>query len=172
MRKPGEQWKRKGGGYVPSEAARDDAPVCGRGVPMVARGDPKGLSIVNLPNQEAEGYGPLGTPNRYRAERIARSQREDALRYRAAAQRLALNADPSDSGELRALRLETRWLRDQNGDLRRGQQQLHETILRLQAQLMRLQDQMDALRHDTIEAIAYLDDTMEVSHNGRAAPNS
>jgi hypothetical protein len=139
---------------------------------MVARGDPKRVSIVNLPNQKAEGYGPLGTPNSDRAERIARSNRKDALRYRAAAQRLEVNADRSDFGELSALRIETRWLRDQNGDLHRGQQQLHETILRLQAQLMRLHDQMDALRHDTIEAIAYLDDTTEVSRNGRAAPNS
>jgi hypothetical protein len=67
---------------------------------------------------DPSSYGPLGTTNAGRATRIARQERLDALRYRAAAERLDGDTRRPESAELRSLRAEVRALRDLLGSLR------------------------------------------------------
>jgi|SRR5262245_9512076 len=75
--------------------------------------------MMSLPQPDPTGYGPLGTPNAGRVERMARADRADAIRYRAAAERRERDADTFDAAEVRSLCAETRRLRDQLADVRR-----------------------------------------------------
>src|SRR5436305_523991 len=64
---------------------------------------------MTISHSQPGGYGPLGTPNAGRAERVARHERQDALRYRAAA--ISRDQDCNDA-EVRRLEQEVRCLRD------------------------------------------------------------
>ena len=106
--------------------------------------------------------GPMGTPNAGREERIAKQERRDAIRYRAAALRLERQDGTGDS-ELRILRQEVRSLHDWFADLRREVARLRaELPSLLEAELARvLADQLP-------EALDYLLAHREVSRNGTA----
>lgn len=111
------------------------------------------------PNQaDSGGYGPMGTPDAGRAERIARYDRDDALRYRAAAERLGRGG--ADDAEVHRLR-------DRLGDVRRE-------MARLRAELPALVDAevRRILADDLPEAIEYLVGRREVPRNGTAAQAS
>jgi hypothetical protein len=74
------------------------------------------MNILSHP--DPEGYGPMGTPNRGRDERIAKSDRETARRYREAAMRLERDAESTNRSELRSLHVEHHRLLDETDQLR------------------------------------------------------
>jgi hypothetical protein len=94
---------------------------------------------MSIPHQAHDGYGPLGTPNEGRAERIASCQARDGRRAREAAARLERGADPFESAELRSLCQEVRSLRDHLADERRAREALA-------AEVADLADALDYLR--------------------------
>src|SRR5262249_21747153 len=121
------------------------------------------IGTMSLPLPDADGYGPLGTPNRGRDERIARAERERAASHYRAAMRMERDPDPIDSAELRSLRAETRQLRDWLRDLRREIAQVRGQIpAQIESEIERiLADQLP-------EIIDYQLARREASRNGQA----
>ncbi len=76
----------------------------------------------------SDGFGPMGTPDLGRAERIARRERRDGDRYAAARleQQGVQRAVESDRGDadLAALRDQLRWALDRIADLERAHARL------------------------------------------------
>lgn len=119
---------------------------------------------MTVPHPNPNGYGPLGTPNAGRDERIARREREDARRCRAAF--FAVGNDDREGAELRRLRQQVCSLKDWLGDGRRELAQLRaELPVRIEAEVQRI------LETDLPEAIDYLLAHREVSRNGTATQN-
>jgi hypothetical protein len=112
---------------------------------------------MSLPNLSPPDNGPSDTPNAGRADRITRQERRDALRYRAAADRLD-HRRHRDGTELRSLWQENRALRDALSELR----------AEMRAGLAALRAEQTAIRDETAEALDYLT-RGEVSRNGAQA---
>jgi hypothetical protein len=103
-------------------------------------------------------YGPLGTRNLGRAERVARSEREFFRHVIAVEEEQGRVQQRNEFGytpaELRSLQEQVRRLTDHLADERRARLALEEQVA------------------DLIEAVKYVDAAhMEVSRNGTAQPN-
>jgi hypothetical protein len=115
---------------------------------------------MTISTGQGNGYGPLGTPNAGRAERIARQERSDALRYRAAASRMDRDRGKGNEIDQRTLRI-GRALQDALAELR-AEMRSHD------ARIAALEASLPALRDETAEALFHLA-RAEVSRNGTQA---
>ncbi len=114
--------------------------------------------VMSISPHNSSGYGPLGTPDAGRTQRIASYDREAGRRYRAAAEGI----DGGKESDLRNLREEVRCLRDQIEELRRElTRQRSQFAARVESEVVHV------LANQLPEAVGYLIANREALHNGK-----